>query len=133
MRRWARRPMQRQGDATARLVDDLDLRRLPGTVQDGLLAPVRADVERELAFGRRQPVAFPVLARRLGAGVEGQRSVAVALQPLVLCAQREALEVVGVEEVVLVVERQRPEAADWRLLAGTKCDRIGIRSVELRT
>jgi hypothetical protein len=55
----------------------LDCRWRPSAVNDGLVGPVDADVERERAVRRRQPVAFLVLARRFGAGIQRQRSVRV--------------------------------------------------------
>src|SRR5262245_51119475 len=84
----------------------------PGAIEDGLFAPIGPDVERERALGRGEPVAGFVVARGGGPGVKRQRAVRVAQQGLVLGAERIAAEVVGVEEVLLVVEIHRPEAVD---------------------
>ena len=52
-----------------------NLRRHPGAVEYGRLRPVDADVERERAVRRGHPVAFLVLARRLSAEIQGERTV----------------------------------------------------------
>jgi len=65
-----------------------------------------------MALRRRKPVRFLVGTRRLCPGIERERVVGVALEGLVLGAERVALEVVRVEEVVLVVQGQRPESVD---------------------
>ena len=70
--------------------DDLTLLHLvdcgqpPRAVQDGLVGPIGADAETKRAVRRRQPVAFPILALRPGAGIERQRTVHVIFKGLVL-------------------------------------------------
>ena len=63
---------------------DLDSRRLPRAVDDHVFRPVGADVKREHAVRRWQPVRFLVLARRFCAGIQRQRPVRVELEILVL-------------------------------------------------
>src|SRR5262245_58917940 len=100
-----------------RSADLLDDRRLPAAVDDGLLAPIGADVQRESALRRWLPVRLLVLARRLVADVQRQRTIGVVLEVVVLGAQRIALEIVRREEVEVVVEGERPETLDRRRLA----------------
>src|SRR6266481_10188638 len=47
----------------------LDLRRQPSAIQHSRVRPVAPDIQGERAFGRGQPVAFLVCARRLGSGI----------------------------------------------------------------
>src|SRR5689334_20560679 len=83
-----------------------DPRRLPRTVENAFLAPIGADIEREVPIRRRKPVRLLTAARRFRAGIQRQRTVGVALQVLVLGAERIALEVVGVEQVLVIVKCQ---------------------------
>jgi hypothetical protein len=108
-----------------------DDRRLPRTVEDGFIRPVRTDVEGERAVRRGQPVAFLVLAGRFGACIESQGTVCVVLEGLVLGAQRVTFERVWVEEVVLVIQSKRPEAFDRRQLALGEGDRVAVPPIEL--
>src|SRR5689334_3101848 len=105
-------------------------RGLPRTVEDWLLAPVGTQVKREVGSGRGQPVALFVLAGRFCAGIKRERAIGIALQGLVLCAERVAFERVRIEEVMLIVERQRPEAVDRRVLARCECDLVVAVAVE---
>src|SRR3546814_8454368 len=114
-------------------LNHLDPRRLPGPVEDRLLAPIGANVEREGPIRGGQPVGLLVPAGRGGACIEGQRAVFVALQVLVLGPERVAIEVVGMKEMKLVVERQRPEAVDRRLLPGGDGYRSGEHTSELQS
>src|SRR5262245_56142564 len=81
-------------------------RRLPRAVEDAFLAPVGADVEREVSVRRREPVGFLLAARRFRAGMERERTVGIALESLVLGAERVALEVVRMEQMLVVVQGQ---------------------------
>ena len=96
-----------------------------------MLAPIGADVEREAPIRCGQPVGLLLAARRLRAGVKRERTVGVALEVLVLGAEREALEVVGVEEMLVVVQGQRPEAVDRRLLPFRERDLVTAAAVQL--
>src|SRR3977135_2354027 len=103
----------------APLVRVLHRRRRPGTFQDGGLGPIGAEIEREVAVliglpGRRKPVCELVIGRRIGLHIEGERAVGAVFQVLVLAADGVAADRVRREEMVLVVERQRPEAVDRR-------------------
>ena len=51
--------------------------------------------------------------------VKRQRAVGIELQRFALGAEREAIQRVGLEEMFLVVERQRPKAVDRRRPAST--------------
>src|SRR3546814_8622038 len=76
-------PRCRDRGCTAALrsfLNHLDPRRLPGPVEDRLLAPIGANVEREGPIRGGQPVGLLVPAGRGGACIEGQRAVFVALQ-----------------------------------------------------
>src|SRR5580765_6625397 len=105
-----RRNLTTPGGPVSTLLRDRDHRRLPGAVEHGLLGPIGADPDREIACRRRKPVGFLVLARRLVPEIEGQAAIVVVLQRLVLGAEREAVQRVWVEEMFGVVHRQRPEA-----------------------
>src|SRR5262245_19960816 len=105
---------------------------LPGAVQDRLSAPIGSDVQGEMAIRRRQPVGFLIGPGRLAADVEREGAVGAALERLVLRAERIALERVGMEEVLVVVEGERPEAVNRRLLPGGEGHLIAARSLELR-
>src|SRR5690242_20028045 len=98
----------------------------PGAVEDGLLRPVGPQVQRERPGGGGQPVAPQVvIAGPGGGGGQGQRPVGGVVQALVLGAQRVPVQFVGVEEVMLVVQRQRPEAPDRRQPMGREGHRVG--------
>src|SRR5215467_5971306 len=103
---WLRARFERRND-----------RRLPRTVENCRLGPIGSDVEGEGAVGCGQPVALLVLAGGLGPRIESERAVRVGLETLALRAQRVAIQSVGVEEVVRVVEGHGPEALDGRKLA----------------
>src|SRR5262249_28503624 len=94
----------------------LDLRPLPGAVRNARPSTICADVAGSRRVRRGQSVALLPPARRLRAGVVRQRAVGVALQVPVLGTQRKAVQRVGMEQVLFIVERQYPEAADRRLL-----------------
>src|SRR5215468_1853176 len=83
-----------------------------------------------MPIGSGQPVGLLVFAGRLRAGVERERAVGVLRERLVLCPERVALQVVRMEEVLVVVERKRPEAIDWRGLSLGKRHRIALRADE---
>src|SRR3546814_1716362 len=113
-------PRCRDRGCTAALrsfLNHLDPRRLPGPVEDRLLAPIGANVEREGPIRGGQPVGLLVPAGRGGACIEGQRAVFVELQVLVLGPERVAIEVGGMKEMTIVVERSSPEAVDRRITA----------------
>ena len=78
MRLRGRRCIARSGspENSARF---LDFGWLPGAVQNRLLAPIGANVEREVAVRSGEPVALLVLARRFGAGVKRERAVGISL------------------------------------------------------
>src|SRR5262252_1597535 len=65
-----------------------DSRRFPLPIENGLVRPIGANVEREWSVRRWQPVAFLVLPGRFGARIERQRPVCVVREGLVLRAQR---------------------------------------------
>ena len=65
-----------------------------------------------------------------GSALEGERAVWTVGESGVLGAEGEAAEAVGVEEVVLVVEGQRPEAAYWWEGVGGEGDGVAMDAVE---
>src|SRR5262245_41716185 len=83
-----------------------DDRRLPRTVKNALFAPISADVEREASIRRGEPVRFLAATRRFRGSIERERTVGVAFEVLVLSAERVALEVVHVKQMLVVVQRQ---------------------------
>jgi hypothetical protein len=87
----------------------------------GGLSPPPPEV-RERPGRCRQPVGF--FAGRRCARIERERAVGVVLQRLVLRAERVAFERVGIEQVLIVVERQRPEAFDRRQLPFFENERV---------
>ncbi|MNF75893.1 hypothetical protein D3C84_579860 [compost metagenome] len=63
--------------------------------------------------------------------IQGQRTVGVVLHAFaVLGAEGIAVEVVGREEMLRVVHRQRPEAIRWRRLAFGKCQGVAMIAME---
>src|SRR5262245_28538954 len=67
-----------------------------------------------------QPVYVLVSSWSLRAGIERERTVGITLEVFVLGAERVTLEVVSVEEMLVVVQGQRPEAVDRWLLSGSE-------------
>src|SRR5262249_52161083 len=92
--------------------------------------PVRSHEEGKISvLGGREPVtAFP-LRRRISLHVDRQRSIIVILERLALSSHRVALDVVGRKEVMLVVERKRPETPYWRRLILCKGDGVPVDTV----
>src|SRR5262245_18313093 len=106
-------------------------RRRPRPVGDLYLRPIRPHEEREVgALWRWQPVGALRLRRWIGLHIDRERSVGIVFQRLALGAERIAPDLVRIEKVILVVERQRPEAAHRRCLILGKRDRIFVRTVE---
>jgi hypothetical protein len=105
MRLQGRRRVARGGGPkySARLHD---LWRLPGAIENRLLAPIGADVEREVAVWSGEPVALLVLARGFCARIKRERAVGISLERPVLRPERIALQIIWMEEVLGVVQRQ---------------------------
>src|SRR5215470_4971412 len=81
--------------------------RRPRSIDDRGFRPVAADKERELTrLRRRQPIGALVICWRVGLHVDRQRAVSIVPQRLGLGANRVALDLVGLEEVLRVVESQ---------------------------
>src|SRR5262245_39798696 len=106
-------------------------RRLPRAVEDAFFAPVGADIEREMSTRCRQPVRFLFRSRGLRSRVERERPVGVALEILVLGAERVAFDVVRMEEMLVVVQGQRPEAVDRRFLSWRERELVAGATIEL--
>src|SRR5262249_40564587 len=85
-----------------------------------------------MPFGRGKPVGFHVGARSLCPGVKRQRSIRIPLQALGLRSERVTLQIVRMEQMLLVVKRERPEPVDRGLFALWKRDRIGGFPIEYR-
>ena len=83
-----------------------------------------------MACGCRYPVRFILLARRLRAQIERQRAVRGVFQRLVFRAEREAVERIRKEELLVVVQGQRPEPLHGRDLSFRKRDGVLIVSVK---
>src|SRR5689334_19172010 len=97
-------------------IDPFDHRRHPRANENGRAAPVGPQVEREGPRRGWKPVCLVFLGRGLRSGEQRERTVCIATQRLVLRAQREALQLVRMKQMMLVVERQRPETFHGRLL-----------------
>jgi Uncharacterized protein conserved in bacteria (DUF2252) len=105
----------------ARLAGPPDHGRLPCPVKNSRATPVGADVEGKMSCWRGKPVRFSLRAGRLGSDIQRERTISVSFQGLVLGAKGIAVKLVGVKEVVLVVERDGPEPVDRRFLTGGEC------------
>jgi len=110
----------------------LNWRRRPATVQNWRLWPVGSHAEGEPSgFRRRKPIRSIVPIRR-GLNIDRQGPVCAGLEVFVLRPDRIAVDPVRFEKLVIVVERQRPEAVARRRVIGRECDDVAIGTFETR-
>ena len=108
-----------------------DVRRCPATVQNRWSGPVGPEIEREGAIRGGEPVAaHRLVVGRIVRDEKRQAAVGVALEAVVLRAERVTVELVRVEEVVFVVERERPETLDGRQPGRGERDRVAAGAVQ---
>ena len=103
------------------LFHSFNLRWLPCRTDDFLFGPIATDVKRKRRCRCGKPVGLFVFAGRLRASEESQRAICVLLEVIVFGPERKAFQRVRVEEMMFVVESQRPEAVYGRQFAGRKC------------
>ena len=70
------------------------------------------------------------LRRRIGLHVDRERTIGVCFKILVLRAEREAIDLVGDEEMLGVIDRERPESISGRRLIFREGHRIAVCAVE---
>ena len=99
------------------LLHPLDNWWCPTAVKDRFFAPVGPDIERERFFRGGYPVRFLILSRGLRAHIQGQRTIGIEFEILVLGAQRITVEIVDLKKVMVIVNGHRPETMDWWQLA----------------
>ena len=105
--------------------------RRPRSIKRSLLRPVNAHVKSKALFGRWKPIRLLLTPGSSGCNIDGQRAVRRSDQGLVLRGDRIPLQLIRREEMVLVVQSQRPETLSWRFLTRCKGDSVGVVSVQL--
>src|SRR6516162_6028598 len=80
--------------------------RRPRTLENFVLGPVRADVQRELVSRGRHPIRILVRTRRRILEIERERAVSVLLHRLAFGPKRKAIEFIRLKKMLLVVDSE---------------------------